>query len=627
MKKTLKSRMIFWIWGTVALIFIILMLLNFNYSRIFVKNEIKNNAMKLADYYEEKFEQNFVRASVIPRMTAIFLENNPRLSDEEEIKRHLASIVAENSFIYGAAIAFEPYQFRDDLKYFSPYYYHGEKGVGFVQLGTDEYDYPQKDWYRIPKEMNKPAWSEPYFDTGGGETLMITYSVPFHRNGSFAGITTVDISLNSLADEVSDVKLSNSGYAFIVSESGKFLSFPDKSKVLSGNISGYGTELAALMCSGNSGSIMSKDPITEKKSLIIVHPMNSTGFSIAFVYPEKEVNAGVYDMAKSVFRIGVAGLVLLFAVIVLLANSITKPVSRLTEGVEVVARGDLDYKLPVDFSTYEVGTLAGSVNRMTEDIKKHIEKIKKVTSDKERMANELEVAREIQVSSLPLEFPVFRENKGVEIFARMLPAREVGGDFYDVFKIDESHLGFAVGDASGKGIPAAIFAAVCRAFLKATAQVEPDPARCLERVNALLCGENNLEMFVTLFYGVLDTKKGTLVFSNGGHTPAFLRTHPDKVEVLNKPGGPALGVFPGAKYSSTVVDSFNGFFIYSDGVTDVENEAREFFSKDRLSASFEKFKDNSSKEMVESIIGEVMNFSGNTPQYDDITLMMINYRK
>jgi phosphoserine phosphatase RsbU/P len=624
MKKTLKYRMIIWIWGTVALALTFILFLNFNYSKNYVKSELEENAKNLAQYYDEKFDREFARASVIPRMTALFLETTPLSGDEEELNKYLKRVVSDNPHIYGAAIAFEPYRFNKKLRHFSPYYYHNEDEVQFVQLGREEYDYLQQDWYRIPKENMKPVWSEPYFDEGGGETLMTTYSVPFYMYNSFAGIATVDISLDRLTDEVNSIKLLNSGYSFIVSSKGHFLSFPDKSQILTGNISTYGAKLAEHMLTGRRSFIIDKDPLRNERAWIVVQPMKSTEFSIAFIYPEKEVYASVYEMGRITLWIGILSLVLLLFVIMLMADSITKPVARLTQGAELVARGNLDYKLPLEYSTYEVAVLGESFNRMTEDLKKHIDEIKKITSEKERIENELEVAREIQIASLPPEHLPFLENRGVEIYAKMLPAKEVGGDFYDVFEIDSEHMGFAIGDASGKGIPAALYASVCRAYLKAIAREELKPDLCIEHINKLLYAENKLDMFITLFYGVLNTKNGTLTVSNGGHNPPFMKDHSGKIEQLGHPNGPALGVIEDARYSSTRIDTFTEFFLYTDGAVDAENKKGEFFSKDRLYSCLNRLNNKTPEETVNGIIGELRDFCLDTPQTDDVTLMMIN---
>jgi phosphoserine phosphatase RsbU/P len=634
MKRTLKSRMIFWIWGTVTLVFAFMLFVNFNYSRNYVKNELEDNAENLARYYDEKFDKEFAKASVIPAMTALFLETTSLSGDEEKINRYLKNVVSNNSHIYGAAIAFEPYRFNENIEYFSPYYYHynyngndndeNKDNVRFVQLGKEEYNYLQQDWYRIPKEKNQPVWSEPYFDEGGGETLMITYSVPFYISGSFAGIATVDISLDRLTDEVNRIKLLDSGYGFMVSSMGNFLSFPDKSRVLAGNITGFDALLAEKMTAGQPGFIIANDPLKNEKSWIVIQPMSSTAFSIAFIYPEKEVYASIYEMGRVTLTTGFVVLMFLLMVIVLIANSITRPVSRLTEGVKLVAQGNLDHRIPVESSTYEVAALSESFNQMIGDLNKHIDEIKKITSEKERIESELEVAREIQLASLPVEFPPFLEERGLEFYAKMIPAKEVGGDFYDIFEIDDIHTGFAIGDASGKGIPAALYAAVCRAYLKATASGETDPGRCLEHINKLLCAENKLEMFITIFYGVIDTQKRTLTFSNAGHNPPCFRELSGKIEPAGNPNGPALGVIENARYSSSRIENFKGLFLYTDGITDAENQEGIFYSKDRLYSYLGSIKDMTPQDIVNGILDEIRKFSLNTTQTDDMTLMLIN---
>ncbi len=190
----------------------------------------------------------------------------------------------------------------------------------------------------------------------------------------------------------------------------------------------------------------------------------------------------------------------------------------------------------------------------------------------------------IQRSILPSNFPPFPDRKDFELHAAMVPAREVGGDLFDFFLLDDDHLGFVIGDVSGKGVPAALFMSVARTLLRATAQHRTSPGECLTYVNDSLAEQNVAAMFVTLFYGVLNTRTGDLEFANGGHNPPYVFSSDGKLRALRGKSGPLLGMLEGCQYK-TLHDRIapgEGLLLYTDGVTEAVEKGTEFFGEQRL---------------------------------------------
>lgn len=240
---------------------------------------------------------------------------------------------------------------------------------------------------------------------------------------------------------------------------------------------------------------------------------------------------------------------------------------------------------------------------------------------------ELDIARSIQQSILPRVFPAFPQRSDFDIFAEMLPAREVGGDFYDFFLVDDTRLGLVIGDVSGKGVPAALFMAVTRTLLRSIALAGAPPGECLRRVNALLCLENSAEMFVTVFYGVLNTATGELQYSNGGHNPPYvLRT--GSPEPLPGTGGTVLGVLEDVRYEGNriVLRPGQGLLLYTDGVTEAMDADGNLFSAERLHAVLQHCGEAQPEAIIRAIVDEVNRYSGSLPQSDDITALAIRYR-
>ena len=238
------------------------------------------------------------------------------------------------------------------------------------------------------------------------------------------------------------------------------------------------------------------------------------------------------------------------------------------------------------------------------------------------LQNELDIAQKMQQSILPTQFP---RGADYEVYGNMDPARNVGGDFYDVIRLDNDCLGLAIADVSDKGVPAALFMMSSRTLLKGSAIGTPDPGDVLDEVNTLLCEDNEAEMFVTLFYGVYDPETGKLTYSNGGHnTPVVL--HPDgSSELLPLTGGIALGVMPGMPYGTDeiVLQPGDALVLYTDGVSEAMNEVGEEFGMDRLAEVLSRTKTRDPKELNEEIFAGVREFVGDTPQSDDITCLTI----
>ncbi|HXC51264.1 MAG TPA: GAF domain-containing SpoIIE family protein phosphatase [Candidatus Limnocylindrales bacterium] len=241
--------------------------------------------------------------------------------------------------------------------------------------------------------------------------------------------------------------------------------------------------------------------------------------------------------------------------------------------------------------------------------------------------HELDIAAGIQQSILPGTFPPFPDRREIDVFAAMLPAKEVGGDFYDFFFVDDHRLGFVVGDVSGKGMPAALFMAVSRTFLKSIATHGLAPRECLERVNELLYFENRLEMFVSVFYGVLDVRTGDVEYSNGGHNPPLVLRRGGTIESLAGTGGTVLGILPGLRYRSGSARLADGetMFLYSDGITEAMNAGGECFGESRLTASLARVGSGDPRALVERAVADVETWAAGEAQSDDITALSVTW--
>lgn len=275
----------------------------------------------------------------------------------------------------------------------------------------------------------------------------------------------------------------------------------------------------------------------------------------------------------------------------------------------------------------EVGRLAESFIYMEHSLKDYVRKLTDTTAAKERIESELSIARDIQMGILPKIFPAFPEREEFDIYSLIEPAKEVGGDFYDFFLIDDKHFCFVIGDVSGKGVPASLFMAVTKTLIKATAMQKPDPEEILYHVNQEISRDNNVAMFVTIFLGILDTETGEIFYANGGHNLPIVIKRKEDVRYLERTGGLAIGVMEGVTYRKERLQMEPGdtFFLYTDGVTEAMNRNDELFSEDRLQTSIENLKNKSPKEMITGIMQILSEFTSGAPQSDDITMTAIQF--
>ena len=244
-----------------------------------------------------------------------------------------------------------------------------------------------------------------------------------------------------------------------------------------------------------------------------------------------------------------------------------------------------------------------------------------------RMEGELNVGKDIQMSMLPLNFPAFPERKEIDIYATLIPAREVGGDFYDFHFLDENHIYFAVGDVSGKGVPAALEMAVAKTLLKSRAANDRSTASILTQVNNEIAKDNDACMFITVFVAILNTDTGRLIYSNAGHNPSYVIEKNRDIIVLDDLHGPVVGAMEGMAYEETTlyIDKDDVILAYTDGVSEAQNKNEEFYTVKRLFKLIQEGPYDSTKSLTDLIVESVKEFENGTEQFDDITVLALQY--
>ena len=325
------------------------------------------------------------------------------------------------------------------------------------------------------------------------------------------------------------------------------------------------------------------------------------------------------------------------------ARRIVQPVTALTTAAAEVDTDTLSFAPetldPVAVRRDELGTLVRVFQNMVRQVQAREEYLESMVrartreleasnaqleKAKERMESELKIAHALQGAILPKTLP---ENPTYSGHAVMTPAREMGGDFYDFFTLDDGRLSLVMADVSGKGVPAAFFMAIARTVMRAAAARYPNPGPCLQEVNDAICEQNPQDLFVTLFYGILDPKTGEFVYANAGHNPPFVVKHPSEVSPLPMTGGMAVGVMPGTPYDEDAMTLAPGdtMFLYTDGITEAMNVEQEEFTEARLEAVLAEARDLPVDSVLENVTSAVVKFVGEAEQSDDITCIVLRY--
>ena len=289
--------------------------------------------------------------------------------------------------------------------------------------------------------------------------------------------------------------------------------------------------------------------------------------------------------------------------------------TKISEKLKTVKTGD------------EIQTLSESLYQMEIGINEYIDNLKKVTAEKERIGAELNVATQIQADMLPRIFPPFPEKSEFDLYATMDPAKEVGGDFYDFFLIDEDHVGLVMADVSGKGVPAALFMVIAKTLIKNRALMGGSPSEVLAYANDQLCEGNEAELFVTVWFGILEISTGKGVAANAGHEHPAIRRKDGQFELVVYRHSPAVATMEGIPFKQHEFELHPGdsLFVYTDGVAEATNAHDELYGTDRMLEALNRNPDATAEELLKTVRDSIDEFVGDAPQFDDITMLGLNY--
>ena len=525
----------------------------------------------------------------------------------EVIRDVLSGTLRQTPLYFGMAMAFAPGVLHSSP--FCPYYYKKDGSIHYLDLANSQYRYQEKPWYSMVRKELQPGWSDPYFDRGGGESLMATYSVPVMEQNRFAGVLTIDLSLESLKRIISSIQVLRTGYAILLSRNNRILVHPDSSMIL---------------------RPYSRTPIEDGRLVredgrwIYYGRVGSTRLTLGVVMPQAELFATLNTMSLILAVLALLGSLLLIVTMVAVSRRLTRPIKQLTALTREISLGNFDKKIKLPATNDEIHQLARSIHRMQDAIRQYMEDIRQAARQQQKMESELEIAGAIQKSMLPAPLP---DNTTVKLAAALQPARAVGGDFYDCFRMDGDHLCLVMADVSGKGMPAAMFMATAISYIRAYGDSGSSAATIVEKLNRTMTKNNDANMFVTLFLAVLHLETGEMTFVNAGHTEPYL-IDAAGVTKLPSSGNPPVGAFAGVAFQEETIVLGHGqqVFLYTDGVNEAYGRDDEQFGEKRLRRLLERCGRATPGQCLGCIRKALDDFCGDCEQSDDITMLCVRYQ-
>ena len=351
---------------------------------------------------------------------------------------------------------------------------------------------------------------------------------------------------------------------------------------------------------------------------------------IQYILDMSEVRAYLNSVLVNMLLISFAIIgITIIVYIFFVRKMVTKPVGKLTSFTQEITKTSKFENQHIEIKTGdEIQSLSESFNFMLVELENSIANLSKVTAEKERIGAELDIAKHIQASMLPCIFPAFPERREIDIYATMEPAKEVGGDFYDFFMVDDTHLAIVMADVSGKGVPAALFMVIGKTLIKDHTTPGRDLGKVFTEVNQLLCESNSEELFITAFEGVLDLVTGEFVYVNAGHEMPFICKAGGDFEPYKIRAAFVLAGMEGMKYraGSMTLEPGDKIFQYTDGVTEATNVNNELYGMERLGAILNKVKKGTPHEILPAVKRDIDEFVGEAPQFDDITMLCLEYK-
>ena len=515
----------------------------------------------------------------------------------------------------------------------------------------------ERPWYLGAAQSDSIFFTDVLKDTFTGE-IGITCTIPIRQDGRLIAVAAADLFLDQMEEAVS-----NSGdvvhYTCIINNQGHVVFSPQNQGTLRARTaeeavdlrSSEQADLAAFVRDALNGVTGVRElDLDGDRVYLAGAPVKTLGWAVVSVVDkaaterptimmqeqfDSTLNEAATIYNKNLDRSKQTIIVLILLILIMgltagdrLSRRIVRPLEHMTNRVRSLGGKNLQFQMEEEYRTGdEIEVLAESFSALSAKTLQYVDQVKRVTAEKERIGAELTMANAIQRSQLPRLFPPFPNRHEFNLFATMKPAKEVGGDFYDFFMVDNDHVALVMADVSGKGVPAALFMMVTRMLIKSRLQSGESVAEALTNVNRQLCENNELGYFVTVWLAVLEISTGKGVAVNAGHEHPVLRRSDGKYELVLYRHSLAVAAMDGVRFRQHEFQLCPGdsFFVYTDGVTEATNGEHELFGTDRMLEALNKEPDAEPDQLLKNVMDDIHRFMDGEDQFDDITMMCLKY--
>ncbi len=624
-KRSIAFQLGFYVLMAVVIVISMIVFINYKHSKEIIMEKIEEVATHQASLIINEITRNVVNTQEVTRNVA---GQTLYYHSHGDLQTFLHQVVKTNPVLSGMHA--QLFGNSDTLTYST---YWNKDG----QL-VDKTDFEFCSVFRYPElvdlAIQKKAgiWSDPFYCPMDSTTLMISYFLPvIDEMDEPVGIIAGDINLKFLNKVIDDIKIGVSGFAFVASAQGFYLTHPQPEWVMKRNLFETSSQIfngdrdyyRQILQDGQAGSGFAYPELLDfEKSWFYFSPIPFTNWRVVIVIPTKELFDDLDIIFRKIILVSLLGFVAILLVVVLIFNKMFTPLRQIVRSIQRFSFGERGRRGKKN----EIELLSDSLKELQFQYSTYVAEQNQVRKDKRKYEKDLKSAKEIQRTIIPQDYSILKERNEIDLYAILHPAESIGGDLYDFFFIDEKHLLFTMGDVSGKGIPAALFMAVANTMIKSKS-TELSARNIVDVVNKALSKENSNQHFLTLFLGILDVETGILDYCNAAHSYPFLLRRNRELMQLEQTHGLPIGLYSNKTYKSHSVALSKGdvLFLYTDGVTDCKNLNSEMYGMERLSKFMAQTIDPEPKTMVDDLMKELADFKGETEQADDISLMALQF--
>lgn len=636
-KKTYTTRLSLYIISLVALIFCLTMAFFYEFAKQKATEQAINRTDMMLTGMVNNITMELMSVETTIKSVAWLIEEQKL--KEDSICSILKSIVKHNPFISGSAIAYLPNRSQEKETELMFYASRNGSAIECKKVDNTKYHYLSSEWFDVPVKTARLHWSEPYFDDGIGNMYMCTFSMPIlDSEGSMFAVLTADISLNEFKENIQQLKPHKECISYFLSREKQYITDSGLDSVKSNMVREEIEERQSLKKTDKSNSKLKKteyfyseelsEELSDEFDVYIFHTtVPCTDWSIWSTYPRDAIMDQVYKPLYNIIKIALLGLILLFLVTYFAIKRLVAPLRQFAASAKEIATGNFNVSLPVIKSQDEMLDLRQAFEYMQQNLATYVEELRVTTTQKKKIENELSIAKEIQQGMLPRRIKSLREKFQIDLDAILKPVKEVGGDLYDFFMLDNK-LFFFIGDVSGKGVPAALFMATTRSLLRAVMTNDLSAEQTIRRINSVIDTINNQGMFVTCFFAILDTQTGRMEFCNAGHNPPVIIPADGDAQFLEVETNIAVGLLDDYDFvgQSITITPGTKIVLYTDGVVEAEDNQHKLYSDEKLIEVLNHNRKEDSKSMIKTIEQSVEKHSNGADQSDDLAILILEYK-